>query len=318
MSFPVEVRKNQEYHTGDEKPRYFLEVDLNMVAPGRKASLPIYWRSNSSHPVLKEIYHTEIGGFAIERGNLPSLLDSVKNAMGGMMENGTLPYYSIVLPNGNRLSIFLVKDKLQARIGRTKIEGKDIADVYKQLREALKGIGMITNGSQLKVNIFLWHDLRLYPPAFILRDIRERVWTPIFCSLKEGEAMLNYDEVNRPSEMIEIKNVLNLRDQMAYRIASYGTVRSANQIFMDQTHDAVWKTIREQVDRTDEVLSYEKSDLRFEIPIYTARTGLIAADRPKVFFGKDPSSLASVVAEVLKANGTIASSVSLRLDTKRR
>ena len=58
--------------------------------------------------------------------------------------------------------------------------------------------------------------------------------------------------------------------------------------------------------------------MRIEIPIYTARTGLIAADRPRVFFGKDPSSLASVVAEALKASGIIASSVSLRVDTKRR
>ena len=318
MSFPVEIHKNQEYHTGDETPRYFLEVDLDIVAPDRKASLPIFWRSNSSHPVLKEIYRTEIGGFAIERGNLPSLLDSVKNAMGGMMENGTLPYYSIVLPNGNRLSIFLVKDKLQARIGRTKIEGKSIAEMYKQLREVLRGMGMITNGSQLKVDIFLWHDLRLYPPAFILRDVRERVWTPIFYSLREGRAMLNYDEIDRPSELIELRNALNVRDQMAYRTASYGAIRSSDQIYMDQTHDAVWKAIREQVNKTDEILSYEKSDLRIEIPIYAARTGLIASDRPRIFFGKNQSSLASVVAEVLMTDGRINSTVSLRVETKRR
>jgi hypothetical protein len=318
VSFPVEIRKKQDYRTGGESPRYFLEVDLDQVAPGRQASIPVHWRSNHSHPVLKEIYTTELGGFRIERGNLPSLVESVKTAVTGMMEDGTLPYYSVSLPNGGHIPIFLIKDKLQARVGKTKIDGKNITEVYSGLKEALKKNGIIRNGFKLEVDIFLWQDLRLYPPAFVLKDLRERTWLPIFCTIREGRAMLNYDEVNRPSELMDIYNVLNVREQMAYRIASYGGVRSQDQIFMDQTHDGVWKVIKEQVERTDQVLSYEREERLIEIPIFEAKRGLIAADRPRVFFGGDISSLASVVAEVLMNDGSLPSTISLRVETKRR
>jgi len=318
MSFPIDIRKNQDYSTGAQAPRYFLEMDLERVAPGRKASIPVYWKPNHSHPVLKEIYTTELGGYKVERGNLPSLIESVKNSVNGMMEDGTLPYYSVSLPNGGRIPIFLVKEKLQTRVGKTKIEGKNITEVYQRLREILKTNGIVRNGFKLEVDIFLWHDLRLYPPAFVMKDMRERIWIPIFCSLRDGRPMLNYDEVNKPSELMDVSNVLNVREQMAYRIASYGGVRSQDQIFMDQTHDGVWKVIREQVEKTDQVLIYENEDRAIEIPIYEARNGLIAADRPRVFFGRDPSTLASVVAEVLMADGKLSSTVSLRVENKRR
>jgi hypothetical protein len=318
MSFPITVRKNQAYSAGSEVSRYFLEVDLGEVAPGRKALLPVQWRSNSSHPLLKEIYQTEVGGFRVERGNLPSLLESVRTAIEGMKEDDTLPYYSIILPNGNRIPIFLVKSKLQARVLRAKIEGREISEIFEKIRERLISNGMLKKEWELKVDIFLWQDLKLYPPAFILKDLGARVWIPVFCSKMEGRHVINYDVLNKPSQLMEIEESIKLRDRLANSMMSEGRVGSPDQIYMDQTQDMVWKKVRKGLRDTGEVLAYESAERRIEMPIYESEDRLITAQRPKVFFGKNTSRLISTVANVLRKEGAIRSSVSLRLEESRR
>ncbi|MFP4546217.1 MAG: hypothetical protein ACLFPN_05135 [Methanomassiliicoccales archaeon] len=317
MRFPVEIRKNQDFRTGDQAPRYHLEMDLDRVVPGRRAVLPVYWRPNRSHPLLKEIYQTEIGGFQVERGNLPSLVDAVQAAVSDMVEGETLPYYSLVLPNGNRIPIFLNGEKLYTRMGKRSIEGTDIGEVYGKLRRELLSDGSVRRQEDLKLDIFLWHDLRLYPPAMIIKDPGGQVWVPIFCHLENEEIRLNYDLLNRPSRIFTIERLSELRAEVARTMASYGAMVTEETLYMDEVRDEVWREVRGLMSPRPEIISYEVGEEREEIEIFEREGELIAGARPMVFFGRDIDGLGRTVADILQRTGRVSSSMTVRIERRR-
>ena len=144
------------------------------------------------------------------------------------------------------------------------------------------------------------------------------MWIPVFCSMADGRNVINFDVVNKPSQLMEIEESIRLRDQLVDSMISNGRVSSPDQIYMDRLQDAVWKRIRAGLKPTGNVLAYESSEGRIEIPVYENGNTMIAAQRPKVCFGRTDSGLVSAMADVLRMEGAIRSSVSLRFEEKRR
>lgn len=314
--FPIKIRRNLKYETGNEAPRYFFEVDLNEVVANRSAMLPVYWRLNRSHPILKEIYFTEIGGFRIEKGNLAALADAVPQAIETLVDHNTLPYYSISLPNGSKIPIYLADGKLQTKIGSVQIEGSDIGEVYRKLSKHLISSKIVKNRNDIIVNIFLWRDLKLYPPAFIFRDDKDRIWIPIFCHEKDE---LNYDIINQPSRILRMEELFDLRKEIITSLISTKAISPPYSIFMDQVRDEVWKELRKMVKPLDQCFICDTTaSQKFEISVYEITNELIAANRPKIYFGKDFEQLRSQVAEDMKKEGLIHNSTSLKIEKKRR
>ncbi|MFP4196246.1 MAG: hypothetical protein ACLFS6_01165 [Methanomassiliicoccales archaeon] len=314
MRFPVGIRKNQDHRTGDPTPRYHLEVDLDPVVPRRYASLPVYWRPNRTHPLLKEIYQTEVGGFQVERGNLPSLIEAVQTAISDMVEGDTLPYYSLIMPNGNRIPIFLNGEKLYTKVGKKRITGQDIGEVYEKLRGQLLSEGMLRGEGDLKLDIFLWHDLRLYPPAMVVKGIGGRVWVPIFCHLENGGIHLNYDLVNRESKIFGLDQLSELRSEVARTIMSYG---GPDTLYMDEVRDEVWSEFKGLLRLRPEIITYDGGEGRKEIKIFEKDRELVAAVRPLMFFGRDIEGLVGTAAEVLQRNGWVPSSMSVKAERRK-
>jgi hypothetical protein len=327
--FPVEIKRNLKYKSGSEEPRYFLDVDLNEAVANRSAMLPVYWQPNITDPVLKEVYFTEVGGVRIEKGNLAKLVDAVPEAIRKLVVNNTLPYYLITLPDGARMPFYLVNGRLQTTIGSIavsdsiieELSGGDIGEVYHKLSRHLVSNKIVKSGSDLTVSIFLWRDLKAYPPAFVFRDDSDRVWIPIF---SHGKGELNYDVINKPSKILGMEGLFSLRKEVVASLTSAKAISSPYSVFMDQVTDEVWGETKRMVKALDQYFVCETEDGQkleistYEILTHTLTNELIAASRPKIFFGQDLEQLRSEVTEDLKKERLIRSSTSLRIEKRRR
>jgi hypothetical protein len=327
--FPIEIRRNLKYKSGSEEPRYFLEIDLNAAVPNRTAMLPVYWQPNITDPVLKEVYFTEVGGLRIEKGNLTKLVDAVPGAIRALVVNNTLPYYLITLPNGARMPFYLVDGRLQTTIGSIavsdgdieELSGGDVGEVYYKLSRHLISNKIIKSGSEVTVSIFLWRDLKAYPPAFAFRDGNDRVWVPIF---SHGKGELNYDVINQPSKILRVEDLFSLRKEVITSLISTKAISSPYSVYMDQVADEVWSEMRKMVKPLDQHFVCEtEAGQKLEISTYEILTStltneLIAASRPRIFFGQDLEQLRSEVTEDLKKERLVRSSTSLRIEKRRR
>jgi len=327
--FPIEIKRNLKYKGGSEEPRYFLDVDLNAAVPNRSAMLPVYWQPNVTDPVLKEVYFTEVGGVRIEKGNLTKLVDAVPGAIRALVVNNTLPYYLITLPNGARMPFYLVEGRLQTTIGSIavsdgdieELSGGDIGEVYHKLSRHLVSNKIVKNMSEVTVNIFLWRDLKAYPPAFVFRDDNDKVWVPIF---SHGKGELNYDIINKPSKIVRVQELFSLRKEIVTSLISTKAISSPYSVCMDQVVDEVWSEMKKMVKPLDEYFVCEtEAGQKLEVSTYEILTStltneLIAASRPRVFFGQDLEQLRSEVTEDLKRERLIRSSTSLRIEKRRR
>jgi hypothetical protein len=327
--FPIEIRRNLKYKSGSEEPRYFLEVDLNEAVPNRSATLPVYWQPNITDPVLKEVYFTEVGGVRIEKGNLTKLVDAVPEAIRALVINNTLPYYLITLPNGARMPFYLVNGRLQTTIGSIvvsdseieELSGGDIGEVYYKLSKHLISNKIVKNMSEATVSIFLWRDLKAYSPAFAFRDDNDKVWVPIF---SHGKAELNYDVINQPSKILRVEGLFSLRKEVIASLISTKAISSPYSMYMDQVTDELWSEMKKMLKPLDQYFVCEteagqKLEIStYEILTYTLTNELIAASRPRIFFGQDLEQLRSEVTEDLKKERLIRSSTSLRIEKRRR
>ena len=322
--FPIEIKRNLKYKGGSEEPRYFLDVDLNAAVPNRSAMLPVHWQPNATDPVLKEVYFTEVGGVRIEKGNLTKLVDAVPEAIKTLVTYNTLPYYLITLPNGVTIPFYLVNGRLQTTIGTIgvgggdieKLTGGDIGELYHELSEYLISNEIIKSGSDLTVSIFLWRDLKAYAPAFILRDDSDKVWVPIF---SHGKAELNYDVINQPSKILRVEELFNLRKEIVTSLTSTRAISSPYSVYMDQVTDELWSEMKKMLRPLDQhFIGETEAGQKLEISTYTVANELIAASRPKIFFGQDLEQLRSEVTEDLKKEGLIRDSTYLRVEKRMR
>jgi hypothetical protein len=317
LKFPVELCNNLDYETGHGTPRYFLKIDLDDVAEGRTASIPVYWRPNGSHPILKEIYYADIGGFRIEKGNLQTLAMAVEEAIETLVDHRTLPYYSITLPNNSRIPVFLVGEKLKLEEGGIKVTGEDVGEVYRKLSRQLISTKVIKSEDELRVSIFLWADLKLYPPAFIFQDIRKKVWLPIFSHEKSGTTMLNFDLIDKPSKFFKIEELVALRKEVSSYLMSNRSIFSPYSLFLNHVKDDFWKELHKTILKEDVCLRYENLGQKREISVYKIGEEHLAADRPRIYFGQDREQLRNNVAERLKEEGLVQSTTSVVVEKRR-
>lgn len=319
MSPQIEVCKNLDYEIGEIAPRYFLKVDLGDIVPGRSACLPVYWKPNSLHPLLKEIYSVEIAGYKIEKGNLQMLLGAVNEAIELLKGQDTLPYYSLIIPTGTRFPIYLKGDKLTIEINERLITGSDIGEVFEKCTNYLLSKKIISSEAEVTLGLFLWADLSLYLTAMVIRDARKRVWLPIF-SHKDfvGIRSLIFDVVNKPSQRFEISELAKLW----YAVNSFLNQKhsfSPNMVlYADRVDDFFWKELKKTLLSTEASLRYYSEGKRNIIPVYKIDNILLGAERPRIYVGEDLEKLRSNVTRILNELGIVSGSASVELEQIRR
>jgi hypothetical protein len=317
MNLPIRLSKNLDFDTNNNLPRYFLNIDLDEIAAGRVATLLVHWRSNGFHPILKEIYSTEVGGFRIEKGNLPTLTEAVQDTIGSLVAYRTFPYYSMELPGNIKVPVFLIKDKLRMEYGPIHITGESISEVHQKMSKQLLSAKEIRSKDDLKVSLFLWADLRLYPTAFVVRDPRDRIWFPIFAHDGQPSGALIFDLLNQPSKIFGVTELPAILNEISRHLLSIKGGSRPEHLFLDQVRDDFWAELRKAMVKEKVWLKYESKGQRREISVYRLSKLYVAADRPRIYFGADRDKMRDVVAESLKEDRLVPSTTSVTIEKRR-
>jgi hypothetical protein len=320
--FPIRLKRNPEYskHSMEKTPRYFFELDLNgVIERGGQATLPVYWRPNTSpHPMLKEIYSVEVGGITVEKANILAVEKALPDAVQSLANYGTLPYYFIDLPGRVRTPVYLVDGKLQTRVGDgPQLDEDDIGQLWQGLGDYLVTTREINSREEITVSLLFWKELRIYPPAFILRNGNGKIWIPVFY---RGER-LNYDVIGQPSRLLPISEAFNLREEVAAGLTNFKMLSSPSDLMMAQVQRDMWDRLEKTVSPTDKVLSYYEETTRTELPIYEARGGLLVpqvTSTVKINFGQDIEDLLKRATEEIIRERKVSSASYVEIRTKGR
>lgn len=289
------IKRNPEYHEGTEKPRYFLELDFSQVVrEGVKAALPVYWHPNPSpHPMLKEFYWTEVGGVRLEKGNLAALEKAIPEAIMGIVDFNTIPYYYLCLPSKERFPVYLSEGKLRLRL---KPEPMFVADDIGQLRQKftdyLLKLNKISAREEIEVELLLWKDLRVCLTAFAFCS--DNFWFPIFRYPSPKGITLVYDIIGKPSRFLSPEEVFDLRQELGLSLVSSRILRSPAELKMVEMREDIWQKIKEKMSPADCVLCYYVDGTKMVLPVYQVRKDFLTMEngkRAKVVFEADVEDL---------------------------
>lgn len=317
MRLELKLRRNPDYGEGAENtPRYFFEIDLRGIVRNEvKAMVPVFWRPNrAGHPLLKEIYHAEIAGLKLEKGNLAALQRTVPEALARRIRHRTLPYYLFYLPNGDEIPVYYSRGKFKASIlDAPGFIGREIGQLWQRIGRYLLGKGRIKAEQELSLNLLLWKDLRLHPAAFIIKDLRDRMWIPIF-SQGYGEARLIYDVPGSPSRFFALEEAFTLRNIVVPEFSARGIPPS--ELKFELLQQGLEAKLERQALKTEWALSYYREDKKKEIPVLRAGDELFAIQNRSVYFGRDVEELREGVARELEKKGMVSSSGHVVIESK--
>lgn len=305
MHFDIQVTKNLSYEEGSQsQPRYFFEVDLSAVLPGegRIARLPIFWKPNRAHhPLVKELYWTQILGTTVEKGNLAALESVIPEAIEAVIDYNTLPYYILSLPIWDGLPIYLSGGKLCLHLpdGPT-LTAEDVGQLWQRLGDHMLRIGKLGSRQEIGVTIVLWKDLQTYPMALAFAN--GKAWIPIFSQPSVEGLRLNYDVIGVPSRFLDVAEVFALRREIAANLVATRAMASPFDLKIEQVGEEVWEAIEGQVKPSGYVLSYFGEDARVQMPVYEVEGEAFAVDRsskPNLIFSPNFDDLLQHVTEEL-------------------
>lgn len=316
--FRIRLEKNlAAAHSEEGTPRYFFEIDLSPVLPGsgRVARLPVFQRPNQArHPILKEFWWTTIAGTALEKGNLAALERAIPDAVAALIDHGTLPYYYVTLPNGERQPVYLVGGKLHLRLSTgAAFVAEDIGALWFRLQEYLAPRRL--SEELIEVSILLWKDLQLYPMAFVFRN--GRVWFPIFLQDERGRVRLIYDRIGVPARLFDLHETFALRRELAGELVRERVLAVLGALKIDQIREELWPSLQLTMKRTPYVLVYFEDSRRQELPVYQADGEFVALQRrsrARLVIGGDLDELARLVSQDLVQQGTLTGAATVLLE----
>ncbi len=321
MHFDIQVSKNLSYEEGSQsQPRYFFEVDMSAVLPGegRIAHMPIFWKPNRGHhPLVKELYSTQILGTTVEKGNLAALESVIPEAIEAVIDYGTLPYYILSMPIWDKLPIYLSGGKLCLHLpdGPT-LTAEDIGQLWQRLGDHLLGIGKLRSRDEIEVSIVLWKDLQTYPMALAFGN--GKGWIPIFSQPTSGGLRLNYDVIGVPSRFLDVADVFALRREIAADLVANRALSSPFDLKMEQVGEEVWEALEGHAKPSGYVLSYFGEEARVEMPVYEVDGEAFAVDRnskPSLIFSPNFDELLRHVTEELIRARRLPRATILTLET---
>ena len=156
-------------------PLYVLRVGVRGGFGRVRAGLPVYRRENPSpHPVLKEIYQCEVAGKVLEAANIYALREKVQRQLEVIAPARSLPLcyfraprYDYSLPVHEEGS-HLVCPVLTG----PKIRARSLAELRGPVVRHLLTAGYLTSDEEPDVLVLRPSDLRLVPPAAVIRSPR--------------------------------------------------------------------------------------------------------------------------------------------------
>jgi hypothetical protein len=315
MPFDPQLRHNPEYKGGIEQPRYFLQVDLSPLLPRPVSSwLAVFWRPNSGHPSLKEVYWVEVAGRRQEKGNLPALVKEVPELLTGMGGFGTFPYYYLTYPKG-QLPVYHSEGKLRLKMNGSELSGYEIGELWRRAGDSLLGRKQIDSREELEIQLLLWQNLSLYPTALALKA--DKHWIPLFQDSTSATGELLYDVIGLPTRVLQAQDLFSLRRELAHSLVAARSLSSVYDLGMEGMLPQVWLSVEGAASHTGFCLSYPTEGGKVEMPVYQANGdffALAAQRKHKLYFAATPEELLPRVAMQLSTDRRLPSSALLAIE----
>jgi hypothetical protein len=133
------------------------------------------------HPVLKEIFSCEVAGRTLEAANVFALQAKVAALLDAIAPARTLPLCYFRAPAMDyELPVYEHEGRITSPIiGGPKLRATDLAGIRRHICRYLVSAGYVHEPDDVEVLVLRPRDLRLVPPAAILRSSADpEVWIP--------------------------------------------------------------------------------------------------------------------------------------------
>jgi hypothetical protein len=274
--------------------------------------LEVFWRPNPGHHTLKEVYWVEVGGRRLEKGNLPTLMQTLPGVLTKMRGFGTFPYYYLSYPKGEPLLVYHSEGRLRLRMNGSNLSGDEIGEVWQKVADGLLGKRIIGSREELEVHLLLWQDLSLYPMALALKGGRYLI--PLFQG--EGQEIL-YDVIGAPTRFLRPRDVFPLRREVAQSLVAARSLSSPYELGMVGVLPQVWQGLEGSASQTGLCLSYPGENSAVEMPVYQVNGEFFAVateKKSRLYFSATPEELVPRVAMELSRERRLSSSALLSIE----
>jgi hypothetical protein len=315
---------------------YLLRVGMRSGFGQTEAALPVYRRVNPSpHPVLKEIYHCEVAGETLEAANVFALRAKVQTALEAIAPAHSLPLgyfraarfdYSLpVYQEGNHLICPVLTGP--------SIKGRELADLREPVIRWLRSAGYLGTGEEPEVQVVRPSDLRLVPPAAVIRSIADpAIWMPTVegtsadgpvigllahpAVLEGPQRRVTGPEQSAPPSATDVTGLLRyLGGELAVR----GHVTNPWTLYASDVRSEIWARTEEVTDATQRRLEcFMEGAAELRLPIRHTAAGEVCSALQEqgitVFLAGDDDALAATVGLYLVATGFLRNAQDLRIE----
>lgn len=175
---PVDLERNPGAvvelgaHNPPDLPLYVLRVGMRGGFGGTEARLPVFRRPNESpHPILKEIYYCEVAGQMLEAANVFALRSKVQRTLETIAPAHKLPLCYFRAPRFDySLPVYEEGSHLICPVlTGPKLKGDELSSLRGPVTRWLRTGGYLAAEEEPEVLVVRPSDLRLVPPAAVLR-----------------------------------------------------------------------------------------------------------------------------------------------------
>lgn len=176
---PVPIFLERFGHDGG----YRFRLGLRAGFGGQEAArIEVHRRMNADpHPVLKEIFTCEVAGRTLEAANVFALQAKVAALLEAIAPARTLPLcYFRAAAMDYELPVYEHEGRISSPIiGGPKLRATDLAGIRRHICRYLVSAGYAREPEDVDVLVLRPRDLRLVPPAAVLRSTADpEVWIP--------------------------------------------------------------------------------------------------------------------------------------------
>ena len=338
---PVDIERNPGavVELGAENPPdvplYVLRIGVRSGFGRVRAGLPVYRRENTApHPVLKEIYSCEVAGKILDAANIFALRAKVQRELEVIAPARSLPLcyfrasrfdYSLpVYEEGNHLTSPVITGPA--------LRAESLAEMREPAVRYLQTAGYLMPDEEPDVLVLRPSDLRLAPPAAVIRCLDERaLWMPtVEGTSSEGPVV---GLLTQPTELssrsrrragVEISDAppsapdaTALLRYVGHEMAVRGRLLNPWALYATDVRPEIWARTEELTDATNRSLSaHLVGGTTLEVPIRRTAAGeAVGAMRDEaisIFLAGDEEALASSVGRYLVSCGFLRDAGDLR------
>jgi hypothetical protein len=306
-------------------PLFVFRVGVEGGFGGTQAGLPVFRRANPDpHPILKEIYHCEVAGKLLEAANVQALRAKVQTQLEAIAPGHSLPLCYFRAPAFDySLPVHEEGDHLVCPVlAGPKIKADTLAELREPVLRHLETAGYLAPGEEPEVLVVRPSDLRLVPPAAVIRSLDGELWMPtVEGASPEGPVV---GLLTHPAELVvdgrrrrgaeaetppSARDIAALLRYVGHEMSVRGALAGPWSLYATDVRPEIWARTEELTEPTSrELTGHLEGGQQLAVPIRHSAAGesvgaMRSGETITVFLAGDADSLCHVIGSHLTAQG---------------